>query len=95
MIILRFFLIAFLIVFGAVALSVCADSIGIVCAHTCCTGLERSRPMARLARRLKCVCRSAVDRMLLLVGGSSRGLSLVSDPFTSTPALLKVSALRI
>lgn len=93
--ILKFFLIAFLIVFGVLALSVCADSIGIACVHACCTGLERSRPLARLARKLKCVYRSAFDRMLLLMGGSSRGLTLVSDSLVSTPALLKVSALRI
>ena len=92
---LKVLAIILLVVFGVAVLSVCADGLVFGCAHACCTGIERSRPQARLARRLKCVCRSIFELMLLLMGWFSRILSLTTASLDSTPVLLKVSALRI
>jgi len=91
---LRVLFIILLVVVSVLVLSVCADGIGAGCGHACCTGLQRSRSLRRLARRLKCVCRSAMDLMLLM-GGFTRGACTPCAPPASMPALLKVSALRI
>lgn len=92
---LKILVIILLVVIGVVVLSVCADGLAFGCAHPCCTGAQRSRPLARLARRLKYVCRSAFDLMLLLMAGFSRGLFIAAASIAFTPVLLKVSALRI
>lgn len=92
---LKLLVIILLVVVAVVVLSFCADGLAFGCSHACCTGIERSRPQARLLRRLKCVCRSIFDVMLLLMGWLSRVLSLTTASLNSTPVLLKVSALRI
>ena len=92
---LKFLVIILLVVVAVVVLSVCADGLAFGCSHACCTGIERSRTQARLARRLKCVYRSVFDLMLLLMGWFSRILSLTTVSLDPTPMLLKVSALRI
>jgi len=92
---LKFLVIILLVVVAVVILSVCADGLAFGCSHACCTGIERSRFQARLARRLKCVRRSIFDLIWLLMGWLSRILSLATVSPNSTPVLLKVSALRI
>jgi hypothetical protein len=92
---LKFTLIALLVITSVVLLSVCADGLGIACGHVCCTGANRSRPVQRLARRLRIVFRSAFDWARLLLGGPSSGLAVLHASASSVPTLLKVSALRI
>lgn len=91
---LRILLVVLVLVVGVAVLSLCGDGIGVGCAHACCTGSERPRTLRRLARRLKCVGRSFTDLWLLL-GGFTRGVYASCTSLASTPALLKVSALRI
>lgn len=91
---LRILLIVLVLVVGVAVLSLCGDGIGVGCTHACCTGSERPRSLQRLARRLKCVCRSFVD-LWLLMGSFTRGAYASCASLASTPALLKVSALRI
>lgn len=92
---LKYAIIVLLIIVGAVLLSVCADVVGAVCGHTCCTGTDRGRRIQRLARKLRSVSRSVVDLALLLLGGATRGIAASINSLASVEALLKVSALRI
>lgn len=92
---LKYAIIVLLVIVGAVLLSVCADGVGAVCGHTCCTATDRGRRMQRLARKLRSVFRSIVDVALLLLGGATRGIAASISSLASTGALLKVSALRI
>ncbi len=92
--VLKTLTIVLVLVVGVAVLLLCGDGIGVGCGHACCAGSERSRPLQRLARRLKCVCRSFMD-LLLLMGGFTRGTYTSCASLASTPALLKVAALRI
>ena len=91
---LRYTIIALLIVIGAVMLSVCADGSSGACGHTCCTGADRGRRLRRLARKLRSTFRSALDLALLLCG-AARDMATSTASWAPTQALLKVSALRI
>jgi hypothetical protein len=91
----KYALIALLVVTSIVLLSVCADGLGLACAHVCCTGANRSRPIQRHARKLRIVLRSAFAWALLLFAGQPRGCALQRTSVFLVPTLLKVSALRI
>jgi len=92
---LRYALVALLLIVGVVLLSVCADGLGEGCGHACCTGADRSRPLQRLARRLKSRLRSAVDMMLLLLSGAGQGVAASSAPPSPVRVIAQLSALRI
>lgn len=91
---LRILLIVLVLVVGVAVLSLCGDGVGVRCAHECCTRLERSRGLQRLARRLKCVCGSFMDLGLLLGGFTRAVYASLASP-ASTSVFLKVAALRI
>lgn len=91
---LRILFIVLVLVVGVVVLSLCGDPIGVGCAHAYCAGPERSRLLQRLARKLKYVCRSFMD-LWLLMGGVEHGGNASCVSLASTPALLRISALRI
>lgn len=92
---LKLLLIMSLIIVAVVVLSVCADGLVLGCAHLCCTRAEPSRSLVRLARRLKFVRLLALDLLLLVAGGFSRGLFAVAASLDPTRAQLKVTTLRI
>ena len=92
---LRYALIAVLIVIAIALASLCADGSGVGCSHACCKGVNRFRPLRRLARRLKLIHRSALNLLLLLLRGTPRGMTELCIPTVSIPPLLRFSVFRL
>lgn len=92
---LRCTIVALVVVAGIAFLAVCGDGLFGVCGHTCCTGIDRSRALHRIARRLRCACESALSHALLLFAVGVATFAAAFDGLASGPTLQKVSSLRI
>ena len=92
---LRYLLVALVLVAGVVALALCADGPCSAEAHVCFSVADHSRPPWRVARRLGKVRSSAVSLAFPVPALTSRGFRSALAEFVPALDLLKVSSLRI
>jgi len=92
---LRYLLVALVLVAGVIGLALCADGRCSAEAHVCFSVADRSRPPWRVAQRLGKVRSSAVSLGFPVPALASRGFRSAPAEFVPALALLKVSSLRI
>jgi len=86
---LKFFLVAVVLLAGIVVLSVCAEGLCSVCSHDCCDGADRSRPLMRFARGMRGVFASALSlarRSPVLATGMLARLDCFTVSVSAPPA---------
>jgi hypothetical protein len=92
---LRVLVLALVLVFG-IALSVaCADVFCSSCDSICCSAADRSRPLSRVAQRLRGSCTAMLSRLMPVFALTSERLCSAYVATMPLPASLKVAALRI
>lgn len=92
--VLRYIAFGLMILACVVALSVCGDGLGACCDHLCCTGVERSRSVQRVLRRLRSLWTGTLAVVLPVVESAlAAGDRAPNVP--SSSAIAKVAALRI
>jgi len=92
---LKCFVIIIVLLAGIVVLSVCAEGFCSVCAHDCCDGADRSRPLVRLVRGLRGVFASALSVAQWSPSLASGRLARLDCLSLSVSAPLAQSPLRI
>ncbi len=91
----RYAFVALVLVAGVVGLSLCADALGAECAHLCCSGADRSKPLVRLVRRVHRAIASAISPAVLQVVGALHAARATLDSLSLAPPSLQASSLRI
>jgi len=87
-------LIALVVIVCAAGLSFCAEGLA-GCGHARSMGAGLSRSLQRLMRKLKSVCRTAVDLLLLSLGATTGTVGAPMPWLAFGPALQRVLPLRI
>ena len=92
---LRFLIIALVVIAGVVGVSFCADGLCSECNAVCCRGADRSGLLARLTQTLADARKSAVSFTLPLLPPAASGWARASSAPVPARVLIEVSALRI
>ncbi len=87
--------VALVLVAGVVGLSLCADMLGAGCEHLCCSGADRSQPLARSIRRLLSAFFSTTAATLGPLEHASRALITPGTVRVLLPAVQVAGNLRI
>jgi hypothetical protein len=93
--VLRYLIIVLMVIAGIALVAVCGDSLCGECGHSLWPGVDRSRAIHRLARRLYSACASALALALMQLAIASRAAIPTPSSSLCVSPFVKVSALRI
>lgn len=92
---LKFLMIAAVLLISVIVLTLCADGLCSACSHECCSGADRSRSFLSSARRMCADFASNMSCALAPFGLASQRTLVARAAVVPTPALLRASSLRI
>lgn len=84
-----------LIVLAVIPLAVCMEVADAGCAHACCTGADRSRPLQRALRRARALVKAATTTALASLTGTVGLITSLAAHLTPAPNLTQAVPLRI
>jgi len=92
---LKFMIIALILIVGVAFVAVCDDAFCVSCGHVWSGGADRSCPLSRFARKICAVLAAAFSSALAWCAMTYRRSSTIPASFVCIPALERVSSLRI
>jgi len=92
---LRYVVIALVLVAGLFVLVVCADGLCSACSHAFDDNADRSKPLLRLARRLRALSAAVSSEALAQLSVIPHSLPSALTSLAPIPALERVVSLRI
>lgn len=84
-----------LIVLAVIPLAVCMEVGDAGCAHACCTGADRSRPLHRALRRARLLVKSAASAALTSFADAIGFISAIASNLAQAPSTSQAVPLRI